>query len=36
MYIVHVHIYVKPEFAEVFNQETLINAKSSIKELGFQ
>ena len=34
MYIVHVHVHVKPEFVEVFHQATLINAKSSIKEPG--
>ena len=34
MYIVHVHVHVKPEFTEVFEQATLINAKSSFKEPG--
>ena len=34
MYIVHVHVHVKPEFTEVFKQATLINAKSSFKEPG--
>lgn len=34
MYIVHVHVHVKPEFVEDFIQATLINTKSSIKEPG--
>ncbi|MFC2055010.1 putative quinol monooxygenase [Chloroflexota bacterium] len=34
MYIIHVHVHVKPEFVDNFKQATLINAKSSIKEPG--
>ena len=34
MYIIHVHVHVKPEFVDDFKQATLINAKSSIKEPG--
>jgi quinol monooxygenase YgiN len=34
MNIVHVHVYVKPEFVEDFKLATIENAKSSIKEQG--
>jgi (4S)-4-hydroxy-5-phosphonooxypentane-2,3-dione isomerase len=34
MLIVHVHVRVKPEFAEAFRQATIRNAQSSIREPG--
>ena len=34
MYIVHVHIHVKPDQIEDFKKVSLENAKSSIKEPG--
>ena len=34
MYIMHVHIQVKPEHLEEFKQATVINASSSVKEPG--
>ena len=34
MYIVHVHIYVKPEFIEAFKAVTLDNATESLQEPG--
>jgi autoinducer 2-degrading protein len=34
MYIVHVHIRVKPEFVEAFKEATLENARHSLKEPG--
>lgn len=34
MYIVHVHIRVKPEFLEAFKEATLENARNSVKEAG--
>lgn len=34
MYIVHVHVHVKPEFAEQFRQATMANARDSVREPG--
>jgi autoinducer 2-degrading protein len=34
MYIVHVHIRVKPEFVEAFKEATLENARNSLQEPG--
>ncbi len=34
MFIVHVHVHVKPEFVEAFKQATLENARNSVKESG--
>jgi quinol monooxygenase YgiN len=34
MYIVHVHVHVKPEFVEAFKQATIENASHSVKEEG--
>lgn len=34
MYIVHVHVYVKPEFVENFYQVTMENARQSLQESG--
>ena len=34
MFIVHVHVHVKPEFMEQFRQATLENARNSIQEPG--
>ena len=34
MLIVHVHIHVKPEFAEAFRQASLENARASVQEPG--
>jgi len=34
MYIVQVHIHVKPEFIEAFKAATLENARSSLQEPG--
>jgi quinol monooxygenase YgiN len=34
MYIVHVHVHVKPEFAEDFRQASLENARQSVQEPG--
>ncbi len=34
MYIVHVHIHVKPEFLEAFKEATLENARNSVQEPG--
>jgi autoinducer 2-degrading protein len=34
MYIVHVHIRVKPDFVEVFKAATLENARNSLLEPG--
>jgi quinol monooxygenase YgiN len=34
MYIVHVHVHVKPEFIEAFKQATIENASNSVKEKG--
>lgn len=34
MYIVHVHVHVKPEFVEAFRQASLENARNSLQEPG--
>ena len=34
MFIVHVHVHVKPEFVEAFREATLENARNSVKEPG--
>jgi len=34
MFIMHVHIHVKPEHLEEFKQATIINAANSVKEPG--
>ncbi len=34
MYIVHVHIHVKPEYLEAFKEATLENARNSVQEPG--
>ncbi len=34
MYIVHVHIRVKPEFIQAFQEATLENARNSVREPG--
>ena len=34
MFIVHVHVHVKPEFVDAFRQATLENARNSVQEPG--
>ena len=34
MFIVHVHVRVKPEFVQAFRQATLENARHSVEEPG--
>lgn len=34
MFIVHVHVHVKPEFVASFKQATLANARASVQEPG--
>lgn len=34
MLVVHVHVHVKPDFAEAFEAATLANARASIQEPG--
>jgi len=34
MFIVHVHVHVKPEYVEAFRQATLENARNSVQEPG--
>ena len=34
MYVVHVHVHVKPECAQAFAAATLENARSSVQEPG--
>ena len=34
MFIVHVHVHVKPEFVEAFKEATIENARNSIQEPG--
>jgi autoinducer 2-degrading protein len=34
MYIVHVHVHVKPEFINEFREATMENARNSIQEPG--
>ena len=34
MLIVHVHVYVLPEYVEAFKQATVVNASNSVREEG--
>jgi len=34
MYIVHVHVHVKPDFVNEFREPTIENARNSIREPG--
>ncbi|MFC1568832.1 putative quinol monooxygenase [bacterium] len=34
MFIVHVHVHVKPEYVEAFIQASLENARNSVREPG--
>lgn len=34
MFIVHVHVHVKPEYVEEFKKATLENARNSVEEPG--
>jgi autoinducer 2-degrading protein len=34
MFIVHVHVHVKPEFVDAFREATLENARNSVQEAG--
>ena len=34
MLVTHVHVYVKPEFIDAFQQATVENARQSVKEAG--
>lgn len=34
MFIVHVHVHVKPELVEAFREATLANARASLEEPG--
>jgi autoinducer 2-degrading protein len=34
MYIIHVHVKVKPEFIDAFKKATLENARNSVQEPG--
>jgi autoinducer 2-degrading protein len=34
MFIVHVHVYVKPEFVDAFREATIENARNSVQEPG--
>ena len=34
MFIVHVHVHVKPEYVEAFRQATQENARNSVQEPG--
>ncbi len=34
MFIVHVHVHVKPEFVQTFKQATMENARNSVQEPG--
>jgi quinol monooxygenase YgiN len=34
MFIVHVHVHVKPEFVEAFKEATVENAHNSVQEPG--
>ncbi len=34
MYIVHVHVHVKPDCIEAFREATLANARNSVQEPG--
>jgi quinol monooxygenase YgiN len=34
MFIVHVHVHIKPEFVQAFKQASLGNARNSVQEPG--
>jgi autoinducer 2-degrading protein len=34
MFVVHVHVHVKPEFVDVFKEATIENARNSVQEPG--
>jgi quinol monooxygenase YgiN len=34
MFIVHIHVHVKPEFVEAFKEATIENARKSVQEPG--
>ena len=34
MFIVHVHVHVKPQFVEAFKEATIENARNSVQEPG--
>ena len=34
MFVVHVHVHVKPEFVQAFKEATLENARNSVQEPG--
>jgi quinol monooxygenase YgiN len=34
MFIVHVHVYVKPDFVDAFRKATIENARNSVQERG--
>jgi autoinducer 2-degrading protein len=34
MFVVHVHVHVKPEFVEAFKEATIENARNSVQEPG--
>ena len=34
MLIVHVHVYVLPEYVEAFKEATIVNASNSVREAG--
>jgi len=34
MFIVHIHVHVKPEYVEAFKQASVANARESLKEPG--
>jgi quinol monooxygenase YgiN len=34
MYVVHIHVHVKPETVEAFRQATIENARNSVQEPG--
>jgi autoinducer 2-degrading protein len=34
MFIVHVHVHVRPEFVEAFKEATIENARNSVQEPG--
>ena len=34
MFVVHVHVHVRPEFVEAFREATLENASNSVQEPG--
>jgi autoinducer 2-degrading protein len=34
MFVVHVHVHVKPEFVDAFKEATIENARNSVQEPG--